>query len=567
MLTKLELVPNRKLLDSNFDGYKLSLQEIPTKKQDFTVPVDRVLLNPQQCSILHANLFGYHNHLIPDHFDAINSVYYVDTEFNICKIYIDPLQGELINPIIVLQLQKNRERQTGDYNVSLKFVSSSTAVIGDGMGTLYIINTGNRHDDDNFSICFSDEVVGQDEPFIVLDAVLKVNSDNQELHVLALSLKQTSKNEKFFTLLHWISFKKVQDIWGETAIKQIKTKGCVQYAYIEKNCEAVYIVTDDECKFILNSDVPIVEKTIVPVKKMYKWSQNIEDISVKIPLPPDTNKQIIKVDTGNTNIKVRSGDTNLIEGELYQRIDSDLTTWTFTTEGLLEITLNKCETGLMWPELVKNDDTGEHIVDTCIVEEVHARLGHLTSESEVMSQSGSTFNSQQVEECDFENDKTFSFERLCGQTNSTTHKINLGTHQILLSANLSPDLVPALGIRHDVDICLWQPQNKETFSITHEGTLLALGYVQASKQNRKYTVCPPDMNYAVICETSGHLFIYRQNKSINNTELRNRSTGRRVQKIAQQQVVNLSNEEIIGIYASNTNLFLLCEKSFIVLSM
>ncbi|XP_057664626.1 nudC domain-containing protein 1 [Diorhabda carinulata] len=563
MLTTLELIPNRQLLDSNFDGYKLSLQEIPMKKLDFTIPVDRVLLNPQQCSILHANLFGYHNHLISDIFDEINSVYYIDKEFNICKIYMDPLQGDLINPLVVLKLRKNRERQTGDYNTSLKFVSSSTAVIGDGIGTLYIINTGNRNDDEEFSICFSDEVIGEDTPFIILDAVLKVNNDNQELHVLALSLEK-SKNEKFFALLHWISFKKIQDAWEQAAIKQIKTKGCVQYAYIEKNCEAIYVVSDDECGFILNSDVPIVEKTVIPVEKVYKWSQNIEDITIKIPLPPDTNKRIIRVDTENTYIKVKCGEIDLIKGELYQRIDPDLTTWTLIP-GLLEISLYKSETGLMWPELVKNDHTGEHVVDSCIVEEVHARLGHLTSESESMPQCGSTFNSQQVEECDFENDKTFTFERLCGKTNRTTHKINLGTNQVLLCANLSPDLVPAVGIRYDVDICLWQPHYNETFSITHEGTLLALGYVQASKQNRKYTVCPPDMNYAVICETNGHLFIYRQNRSITNTELRNRTTGRRVQKIAQQQVVNLCNEEIIGIYASNTTLFLLCEKSIIVL--
>lgn len=80
-------------------------------------------------------------------------------------------------------------------------------------------------------------------------------------------------------------------------------------------------------------------------------------------------------------------------------------------------------------------------------------------------------------------------------------------------------------------------------------------------------MCPPNMNYAAICESSGHLFIYRQTKMISNSELRNRGTGRRINNIAQQQVINLSNDEVLGIYASNSNLFLLCEKSITILSL
>lgn len=95
------------------------------------------------------------------------------------------------------------------------------------------------------------------------------------------------------------------------------------------------------------------------------------------------------------------------------------------------------------------------------------------------TQGGTTFNSQEVEDCDFENDKTVIFERINGNTNKTTHKINLGSHQVLMTAKLHRGLPPAMGIRYDVDICLWQPDGgKDDMSVTHEGTLLALGYVQ-----------------------------------------------------------------------------------------
>lgn len=75
------------------------------------------------------------------------------------------------------------------------------------------------------------------------------------------------------------------------------------------------------------------------------------------------------------------------------------------------------------------------------------------------------------------------------------------------------------------------------------------------------------MSYSVICESSGHLFIYRQKRPVSTSELRNRTTSRRINTIAEQQVVNVSNEEVIGIYATNKILFLLCENSVKVLKL
>lgn len=75
------------------------------------------------------------------------------------------------------------------------------------------------------------------------------------------------------------------------------------------------------------------------------------------------------------------------------------------------------------------------------------------------------------------------------------------------------------------------------------------------------------MEYAVICESSGHIFIYRQKKKVNSGELRNRSTGQRVRNIAEQQVLNITNDEILGIYAHNNYLFLLCKKYLLALKL
>lgn len=97
-----------------------------------------------------------------------------------------------------------------------------------------------------------------------------------------------------------------------------------------------------------------------------------------------------------------------------------------------------------------------------------------------------------------------------------------------------------------MDVCLWQPLFDTNFACKHEGTLLAFGYVQASKTNRKFVTCSPNLEYAVISEASGHIFIYRQNKPLMATNLRHRASGRRITNIAQQQVINLPNQDILG---------------------
>lgn len=56
------------------------------------------------------------------------------------------------------------------------------------------------------------------------------------------------------------------------------------------------------------------------------------------------------------------------------------------------------------------------------------------------------------------------------------------------------------------------------------------------------------------------MFVYQQNKAIENTRLRNRTTGCQITTVAQQQVINIV-DEILGIYAGLTLLFVLNKDS------
>lgn len=98
-------------------------------------------------------------------------------------------------------------------------------------------------------------------------------------------------------------------------------------------------------------------------------------------------------------------------------------------------------------------------------------------------------------------------------------------------------------------------------------TLPALGYVQASKSSRKFTVSAPDASFAAICDRSRHVYVYRQPAALaREFDLRNRKSGERVTEVAQQQVVTLdpAEEEVMGAAATRNVLVVATEKRIVV---
>ncbi|KAL1518026.1 hypothetical protein ABEB36_001712 [Hypothenemus hampei] len=555
----LEIKPDRLLMDPNFDGYKLSLEELKFSKQNLKIPTGKALLNPSKSGLLHAKLFGLHNHLIYDRFDQFFSVYFIDKQFNIQKAYVDNDSEQLVEPVNVYSIPNERDVATGDYNATLCFASPEYAVASDGMGLLYVLNTKDKKNDDQFECVFSDKVLDNGEKgFVVSDALY--HSGKQELHVLLLHIEEDDSN-RFVSVIHWLTFKgSFDNNWGQVGLKQLKTKGEIQYLHLEINCDHVYVVSENPVKFTLNSEHPIEENIAETQRKNYQWIQNFEDITLRYPLEQNCQKNLIKVIAENRKITISYNANTLLEGELGGPIDASLLTWSLVGD-ILEVSIVKSDP-TMWSKFIKEDQQGEHLI-----EPINERPQGLTRETEMVPQSGQTFHSQQIEECDFETDKSEVFLRISGLSNKVTHQIHLGSHQVLLSQYLDSVQPPALGIRRDVDVCLWQPKLDQdgNFFCKHEGTLLAFGYVQASKTNRKYLSCSPNLSYSVVSESAGHIFIYRQNKPLLGGNLRNRTTGQQVKNVAQQQVFHLINEDILGIVAANQYLYILGETFILVL--
>jgi len=144
-------------------------------------------------------------------------------------------------------------------------------------------------------------------------------------------------------------------------------------------------------------------------------------------------------------------------------------------------------------------------------------------------------------------------------------QVNTSSNQWLFNALLTPDKMPALCLRHDVDGFIWQPEipgadTSPPVSWQHVGTFNAFGYVQASKQQRKFSVCTPNLSFVVIADCMRHLYVYHRPKPV-GTSLHNRKTGQKVGAVARQQVVSLeSSDEILGLHANDTHIFVLCRR-------
>lgn len=403
MATTVELRPNRRLLDHEFEGYKLNLQSLAHWSQTLGHPVDRVQPDDVQYSFLHAKLFALHNHLVPDQWDHRYNFYYVDKTQHVRRVCFTP-ETRLFENKLVYDVPVHVDRKSGHFNLSLVFPSRSLAVIGDGTGYLHIVSTSDRPSSPNaeWKTCYSTPVLGEDKYFIVIDAKAQESDDKIVLHCLLQSIEQNEKH--FNSVLTWVTYKGSNENWGQVSMKQLQGKGIVHYAAIESSLTAVYVASDNQFKFNLDTENDIDDNKVAKkdeIKIVYTWLQTSEDITISLKLPEAYDKNLFHVDISPLALKLSYAGSTFIDGKLKHKVDSQLTTWNIDN-GRVDLLLTKDES-MLWDELVEDGDPrGEQIMDPSLVEEAHKRLMHLCSETEVTAadQSVPGYSTQELEECD-----------------------------------------------------------------------------------------------------------------------------------------------------------------------
>ncbi|KAG6457747.1 nudC domain-containing protein 1 [Manduca sexta] len=572
--TLVELRPNRRLLDHEFEGYKLNLHSLPHYSLELPAPVDKVYPDEVQYSFVHAKLFALHNHLVLDYWDHSYNYYYIDNKQQIRLVTFENT-NQTFQHNVVYDIPAHVGRKSGHFNLCLAFPSSTLAIVSDGTGYLHIVETGPRNRptcrNQTWQTIQSSLLLGDSKYFIIVDTRIQQKDNVETLHCLLQSVEQNEK--QFDSVLTWVTFDFDGQSWKQMSFRQLQGKGIVHYAAIENSFNSIYIASDNTFKFTLDSEKEIKEPANVESKKIiYTWLQTTEDVTITLKLGENFDKKSLLVDITPSSIKVSYADKVFLDGKLRNKVDSTLTTWNVQDNGQVDILVTKSDS-MLWDELVEGgDNNGEQILDASLVEEAHRRLAHLCSETEMEpDKTVPGLNTLELEECDASEEDTV-LVRIDVLTHQITHRIPLSVHQYLFNINLETQEVPALVLRHDVDACIWQPYaqliNSDTWPMKHQGTLMAFGYVQSSKQNRKFVTCPPNFTYSVVCESSRHIFIY-QSATDQDCQLRKRTAGvMKPIKVGQQHVFNIDKYgEVLGINATNDFLFVLTETQLLAIQV
>ncbi len=616
-----ELRPDRDLLDPHFESYKLSLDSPPafrTPLSSASVPSPLSSRQPgdDHYSYLHAKLFSLSSNLLSLDSHRPELVFLLHPENGgLWRVAVEK-EGATKAPELI-PVWSSPEAFSPDvpgrYNPSLSFAGPSLAVHSDGAGTLTILETGDRSTSADWKSVFSGEICGTRRPFVVTSAVALPGAEGEgdrSLHCLLSyveekekveGLKATSatKNINFVNVVEWISFSYSSDnsSWELDRVRRFAFYGSADYLQLEKDGAVAYAATEKPFVKVFDSaggdeaeeEEPVEENKSPERPPPFFWHQGVEDMVVWVPLPGGQgerpNKREIKVSLKPREMSISIRGEKVMGGALWNVLDSDSMTWTIQGSKL-EVNVCKANEGLIWQKFV--DSADEDGLEISRPEDIDDAIAHTAKEvgkrpaatKQSEGEDGdapppSTFNAQELEECDALPDDCFAlFAISCSDKDGcrVTRRANLSSHQHLFTQAAVVEGRPsALCLRHDVDGLVWQPQDS---SFVHVGTYPALGYVQASKEQRRFTAASPSMSYAAIAEGARRVYLYRQPAPIaSEFDLRNRKSGRRVSQVAKQQVVTLEGgeagqqQQVQGIAATDGTLVVLTTDSVHCLRM
>ncbi|XP_066956638.1 nudC domain-containing protein 1 [Macrobrachium rosenbergii] len=513
MEKQISLKPDLKLLNHDFDGYKLSSDADVTVYSQTLDSAERLEKRQSSSSYyLHTRLEALHNHLFGDPFNAA-FIYYFSNKGHLLKHNFSKdtrlsagevvWQADFSEPD---EVSEDDKAENLHYFASVCFPSSDLAVVGNGQGSLHILETGDRSTTQSWLESF--ECTTQ-RGILTQARLADGEAHDRYIHCLMMSVMplQSLINNELYVL-----------------DEKLKTS----------SASAAQVVNWLTLRY--NDDIT-VWINVGTAKK--------SDLQVKIMAQ---------------ELRVGIEGTQVLSGTFSNPVHSDLSSWTIS-DGTLEIVLCKASEGVNWKALFQpQDPAGEELLDPQLVEEVNKRLAHLTSDKFDANPDpdNPAYNPGQFEACDEANEDLVLL-RLDGSSHKLSSMCHLGATQHLFNSQVEGNVVPAFCIRHDVDGVLWQPEGEDRF--VHTTTYNAFGYVKASKSMAKFTSAAPDNSYVAVADVKSHIYVFFQPEAFGG-ELRNRKSGKRMNTVARQVVISMkTHDEILGFHTSHNILFVLTEKN------
>lgn len=598
--TLIDLQVDRTLLSPNFECYRVSIDPVVTYSQTFENSVNELRLTDQEYSYLHLSMASQFNHIFVDPY-SMKTVFFGTNMGQIMCVSVEEVSGALVKPRAVYSVPHL------DFSlISISFPTIDLSLIGlsnPNNPSVLLMSTPNRSAAQPWlpikTFSLVDYEMKTSFYLSCSHSIDLINNCVQIDFILSFVDKSPQKSTEemvkanqssFISVLNWFTIAgkpNDSDSWNVKRLRRLNGNDWPKYmAFDFVGSPFLCLVSNKDFVFVYDSDKPIEECTDCEnisrfeSKPIYTYVQSLEDICVTFKLPVHLNKTDIMIDLKPTVIAVKIKDVIEFEGQLYDTIEENTSVWTLMSEKdfqLLEITVNKAQKGSVWKEFIKNDKNGIEIVNKDTAEDIHQRLSQLTAEvpnSETQCMSSGFYNPIGLEECDFSTD-SLVFNRHNGNSHRISHRIDLTGNQWLFTIPVPKSQysdsseLPYFVVRHDVDALVWAPQTSadiDQFRAVHLATFPAIGYVQASKTNTRFTVGAINFQFVAIADGLRHVYVYRQPIGIQSGELRNRRTGQEVQTVANQHVINLTDcQYIIGIHATNDDIFVLSnEKVFLI---
>ncbi|KAI8903782.1 HSP20-like chaperone [Gorgonomyces haynaldii] len=118
---------------------------------------------------------------------------------------------------------------------------------------------------------------------------------------------------------------------------------------------------------------------MITVEGDYQWKQTLQDVDVTVKLPPQTKSKDLKVDIKKQGLTVIVKGEQKIQGELFNAIKMDDSTW-LIDNGELLIHLEKVNQMEWWKCVIK----GHTEIDTTKIEPENSKLSDLDGETRTM---------------------------------------------------------------------------------------------------------------------------------------------------------------------------------------
>ncbi|XP_010478153.1 PREDICTED: protein BOBBER 2-like [Camelina sativa] len=110
----------------------------------------------------------------------------------------------------------------------------------------------------------------------------------------------------------------------------------------------------------------------------YSWTQNLQEVTVNIPVPIGTKSRFVSCEIKKNRLKVGlKGQDPMIDGELFHPVKPDECFWNIEDQKVISVLLTKQDQMEWWKYCVK----GEPEIDTQKVEPESSKLGDLDPET------------------------------------------------------------------------------------------------------------------------------------------------------------------------------------------